>query len=72
MRSIVELLVIVPTPVDDIADPVDHSVSLAGTIVYALPPVTAAHMLGVWFSADGSILLRSSMLKCLLYARCSA
>lgn len=30
------------------------NVSLAGSLVQSLPPATAAHMLGVWFSADFS------------------
>ncbi|KAG0346141.1 hypothetical protein BGZ54_005309, partial [Gamsiella multidivaricata] len=41
-----ELLVINPIPED-------RSVMLGGDTIEALPPATAARILGVWFSADG-------------------
>ncbi|KAG0339825.1 hypothetical protein BG005_003377, partial [Podila minutissima] len=44
-----KLMVITPTFNID-----EHSVSLAGSVISALPRATAARMLGVWFSADGS------------------
>ncbi|KAG0339843.1 hypothetical protein BG005_003361 [Podila minutissima] len=44
-----ELMVVTPT-----SNIYEHNVSLAGSVVSKSPPATAARMLGVWLSADGS------------------